>query len=236
MKAMIFAAGVGSRLKELTRDTPKCLMQVGGRAILEHVVERLKSAGVTAVGINVHHHAEQVVRFVRERNNFGIEVRFSQEDRLLDTGGGLKKLASFFEKEQAFLIHNSDIYSSVNLSELVRLHSERNAIGTLAIMKRPSKRGVYVDQAHHLTGWTGESPTHAPGPSETLFAFSGISVASGELFQYMGEEEIFSLIAAYLRAARATDRVWGHPIQDGAWIDIGTPEQLRALNETLDRA
>lgn len=230
MKAMIFAAGVGSRLKELTRDTPKCLMTIGEKTILELVVERLKGAGVSALAINVHHHADQVARFLRDRNNFGLEVLVSHEPSLLDTGGGLKKVASFFSGEDAFLIHNADIFSTVDLEKLVDQHRSRQAIGTLAVMSRPSPRGLYFDSSHRLVGWTGEK---TPPPSGTLLSFCGISVASHEIFSHMEREDVFSIIKTFIAAARSTNKVWGEVVSGVDWTDIGTPEQLTALRSRV---
>jgi NDP-sugar pyrophosphorylase family protein len=229
MKAMIFAAGIGSRLKELTRNTPKCLMEVGGKTMLEHVVDRLTAVGVTAVAINVHHHADQVTEFLKSRSYFGLEVMVSHEPKLLDTGGGLKKVAPFFSGEDAFIIHNADIFSDIDLAELVTHHRDRKAIGTLAVMERPSKRGLYFDAKHHLVGWTEES-TEAPAKS-TLLSFCGISVASHDLFAYMEKEAAFSIIKPYLAAARDSKRVWGVTCNGVDWTDIGTPEQLATLRQ-----
>lgn len=227
MKAMIFAAGVGSRLKELTRATPKCLMEVGGKTMLERVVDRLKAAGVTAVAINTHHHAEQVADFIKSKSYFGLEVLISHEATLLDTGGGLRKVAAFFAAEEAFLVHNADIFSEIDLSQLVERHRSHNAIGTLAVMERPSRRGLYFDANHHLVGWTQEEAA-TPG-SAHLLSFCGVSVASSELFSHMGGEGAFSIISSYLSAARATGRVYGENVTGVEWADIGTPEQLEAL-------
>lgn len=232
MKAMIFAAGVGSRLKELTRATPKCLMEVGGKTMLERVVDRLKGVGVTAVAINTHHHAEQVTDFIKSRGYFGIEVIISHEPVLLDTGGGLRKVAPFFGGEEAFLVHNADIYSDIDLARLVEVHRSKNAVGTLAVMKRPSKRGLYVDSQHHLIGWTQEEK---PAPEEAaLYSFCGISVASHEVFSHMPREGAFSIISSYLSAARATNRVYGELVTGVDWTDIGTPEQLEALRGRIN--
>jgi MurNAc alpha-1-phosphate uridylyltransferase len=227
MKAMIFAAGIGSRLKELTRDTPKCMMEVGGKTMLEHVVHRLASVGVTAVAINVHHHAEKVVEFIKSKNFFGLEVMISHEPALLDTGGGLKKVAPFFSGEEAFIIHNADIFSEIDLAQVVQKHRERRAIGTLAVMEHPSERGLYFDAGHNLVGWTEESIE--PPPTSILRSFCGISVASHELFSYMESAPSFSIMKPYLAAARATRRVWGTEATGSLWIDIGTPEHLDSL-------
>jgi MurNAc alpha-1-phosphate uridylyltransferase len=232
MKAMIFAAGIGSRLKELTRHTPKCLMQVGGITMLERVVNRLKDAGVSSVAINVHHHAEKVIQLVESRQHFGINVTFSHEAALLDTGGGLKKLRAFFEKEDAFFIHNADIYCTSDLNRLMRVHRERNAVATLLVMERPDPRGLYFGQDQKLIGWTGEDkPTQ---PDARLLPFCGISVASGTLFESMGDEEVFSIVRTFLQAARNSSRVFAHSLEASAeWVDIGTPEELFELQRRL---
>jgi MurNAc alpha-1-phosphate uridylyltransferase len=227
MKAMIFAAGVGSRLKELTRATPKCLMEVGGKTMLERVVDRLKAVGVTAIAINAHHHAEQVSDFIKAKSYFGLEVLISHEPTLLDTGGGLRKVAAFFAGEEAFLIHNADIYSEIDLSLLVEEHRSKNAIGTVAVMDRPSKRGLYFDSGNHLVGWTQEERAVPKGAH--LSSFCGISVASHEIFSHMPDDGAFSIISSYLAAARQTDRVYGKLFANVEWTDIGTPEQLEAL-------
>jgi NDP-sugar pyrophosphorylase family protein len=208
-------------------------MPVGETTMLELVISRLKAAGVTSVAINVHHLAEQVTHYVHAKNDFGIEVVFSHEQTLLDTGGGLKKMRSFFENEDAFIIHNADIHSTCDLTALVDLHRTKKAIGTLAVMERASTRGLYFDANGVLVGWTQESQG-APEDGRAL-AFAGISVASGELFSFMESNDTFSLIRPYLAASRGTGRVWAAPIPSEDWIDIGTPEHLARLRELLER-
>lgn len=231
MKAMILAAGLGSRLGELTKATPKCLMRVGPATILEHVISRLRAAGVTAATINVHHHAEQVVDYIARNSGFGLQIEFSREAALLDTGGGVKRAAAFFAGEEAFLIHNADVLSSIDLGALVASHRARGAIGTLAVLRRQSSRGLYLGGDGRLLGWTGEN---APAPQGgELLGFCGISVASHELFRHMPERPAFSIIEPYLAAARSTQRVWGVECPTAQWIDIGTPEQLAAAQRLV---
>lgn len=232
MKGMIFAAGVGSRLKEFTKDTPKCLMVVGGKTLLEHVITRYISVGVREIMINIHHHHQQVIDFVANHQQFGISVSFSYEQKLLDTGGGLKKVRDFFNDEKSFLIHNSDIYSTAPLHDLIQFHSTHHCTATLAVMSRPSTRGLYFDNADHVVGWTSESD-FSPPQDATLLAFSGISVASSKLFDYMPDEDCFSLIVPFLRASRAGAHVLGFRIDGAEWTDIGTPESLIALQGRL---
>jgi NDP-sugar pyrophosphorylase family protein len=207
-------------------------MQVGGITMLERVVERLKEAGVTSVAINVHHHAEKVIQLVESRHRFGIEVTFSHEPVLLATGGGLKKLRAFFEQEDAFFIHNADIYCTTDLACLMRIHRERNALATLLVMERQDSRGLYFDQDHKLVGWTGEQTP--PAPQARLLPFCGISVASGALFESMGDDEVFSMVRTFLHAARTSSRVFAQSLEASAeWIDIGTPEELSDLQSRL---
>jgi NDP-sugar pyrophosphorylase family protein len=224
---MIFAAGIGSRLKDLTKDTPKCLMQVGGVSMLERVVERLKGVGVRSVVINVHHHAEQVIAVVESRHRFGIEVAFSHEPVLLDTGGGLKKVKELFANESSFFLHNADVYCESDLRELLSRHQSRGALATLAVMTRNSQRGLYMTNEMELVGWTSE--TASPPPNAKRFAFSGISICSPEIFSYMPSGDTFSIIDPLLACARATHSVFGFEIDPTTWVDIGTPEQLVAL-------
>lgn len=229
MKAMIFAAGIGSRLQEITKETPKCLVDIGGLTILEHVVTRLKEAGVSAVAINVHHHADKVVDFVKSRGYFGLEVAFSHETSLLDTGGGLKKLAPFFMQERDFFIHNADIYSDINLLSLLEAHRSQDAVATLAIMSRDSKRGLYFDSQFHLVGWSESS--EPPPAQSALYGFCGVSVVSSEIFKYMESADRFSIIRPFMAAALTTHKVLGHTCSGATWADIGTPEKLRKLRE-----
>jgi NDP-sugar pyrophosphorylase family protein len=228
MKAMIFAAGIGSRLGALTQSTPKCLIEVGGTPMLERVVGNLIRVGVTGVVINIHHHAEQVAQFVRSRQNFGIEVALSREEHLLDTGGGLKRAQALFVGAEDFIIHNADIFYTGDLSLLLKEHRSRRALATLMVMTRQSQRGLYFDDAQRLVGWTAEDTQPPPGAVQR--GFCGISICSPELFTYMPDSEKFSLVEPFLAAARATQRVWGcFAAGDATWADIGTPAQLDAV-------
>lgn len=231
MKAMIFAAGIGSRLGQFTQNTPKCLMSLGTGTILEHVISRLKAVGVDEVVINLHHFPEQITTYLAQHRNFGLTVHLSHEPVLLNTGGGLKKVRDIFLGEKAFLVHNADIFCTHDLSTILDAHHAKNAVATLGIMQRASKRGLYIDRTQHLTGWSEEQ---GPAPAESeIYAFSGISVCSDQIFAYMDACDTFSIIESFLLAARATSRVFGSLIPSTGWVDIGTPERLIALQKQI---
>lgn len=240
MKAMVFAAGIGSRLKEFTKDTPKCLMQAGGQTLLEHVLLKLQKVGVSEVVINVHYLADKVTSYLAEKKNFGLSIHISHEQNLLDTGGGLQKVKGVFENEKSFIVHNSDIYCTSDLSTLIAAHNQASAVATLGIVQRETSRGLYFDPSMRLVGWTGAaqgSEAQQSGSGAVLFDFSGISVCSHEIFSYMDSRDRdsikFSIIEPFLKAARSSRRVFGSPIDPEQWIDIGTPETLSLLQERL---
>jgi MurNAc alpha-1-phosphate uridylyltransferase len=231
MKAMIFAAGIGSRLKEFTQNTPKCLMALGSSTILEHVISQLKQVGVREIVINLHHFPDQITDYLKRNSDFGLTVHLSHEPELLDTGGGLKQAKRYFEGETAFLVHNSDIYYTRNLSSLIERHKLKGAIATLGTMHRQSKRGLYFNTDSQLVGWT-EEQISAPLDS-SLLAFSGISVCSSEVFNFMDSRAKFSIVESFLSASRATGRVYSAQMDPTKWVDIGTPEKLSELRARL---
>lgn len=236
MKAMILAAGRGTRLLPLTATTPKALVQVHGHALLEHVILRLKENGYTEIIINVHHLADQIIDFVRRQNAFGIRIEFSHEPELLNTGGGLKNAAWFFDDRQPFLVHNVDILSDIDLSRLRQTHRETGALVTLAVKERPTTRFFLFDEGYGLVGWknaeSGEIKM-ARRPSGRLRAipFLGIHQISPELFQLMTETGAFSIVDVYLRLAREGHPILGFPCPDAKWLDLGRKENFARIQE-----
>ena len=161
MKAMIFAAGTGSRLKRLTAHTPKALIPIGGKPMLEHVILKLKSSGFDQIVINIHHLGNQIVDFLEANNNFGVRIEISDEsDYLLDTGGGIKKATSLLCGNEPFLIHNVDILSNVDLKKLYDTHVQTNPLATLLVSQRNTSRYLLFNKENRLCGWrnheTGE--------------------------------------------------------------------------------
>jgi NDP-sugar pyrophosphorylase family protein len=229
MKAMILAAGVGSRLRPLTDGTPKALIDVGGAPMIEHVIRRLKSAGVTEVVVNLFHLGDQIVNFLASRGNFGLRVAFSREVELLDTGGGLKNAAGFFDDGKPFLLHNVDVLSEIDLVGLHRIHQARQALATLAVQRRTSSRLLLFDHDGLLCGReTREGVEWAPAPVRGVerLAFTGIHVIDPAIFARMTETGIFPITQAYLRLAGEGERIVACRVDGSYWQDIGSPENL----------
>jgi len=231
MKAMIFAAGLGTRLKELTQHTPKALVKVGGITLLERTILKLKQAGIDEIVINAHHFAEQIVDFVSHRD-FGVNIHISLEKNLLDTGGGLKYAAHFFNDGKPFIIHNVDIISDIDLQKMYNFHSRQNAMATLAVRNRETQRYLLFDDNFLLCGRentkTNEKNIITTIPKSTYlqqFAFSGIQVVSSKIFSFMPEKDVFSITELYLFATQS-QKIIGFLHNEGSWADMGKMEDI----------
>lgn len=192
MKAMIFAAGLGTRLQPLTNSIPKALIPVSGKPLLEHVILKLKEAGFDEIIINVHHFPDMVLDFLEQNNNFGIRIEVSDErDVLLNTGGAIKKAGWFFDDGKPFLVHNVDILSNIDLANLYHCHAQSGSLATLVVSKRDTFRYLLFDENNFLRGWknelTGETrPKHLEdATSYTKLAFAGIQILSPEVLTLM---------------------------------------------------
>ena len=237
MKAMILAAGLGTRLRPLTNDRPKALVEVGGRTLLEITLSRLQSFGVRQVIVNVHHFADMVVDYLKKNNNFGMHIELSREEVLLDTGGGLKKAAWFLRdsgghsgKEGAFVVHNVDVISTIDLGRMMRLHLETHALATLAVQERETYRYLLFDEQHQLCGRRvgSDQPPELVRTAQQVqaWAFSGIHIISPRLFAMMTEEGAFSIITSYLRLAAQGEQILSFRADNYYWRDLGRPENV----------
>ena len=241
MKAMIFAAGIGSRLKPLTDNMPKALIPVNGKPMLEHVILKLKAFGFDQIVINIHHLGEQIIDFLKANNNFGIQIFISDEkDYLLDTGGGLKKAQQFLQRDEPFLIHNADIISDIDLKKLYDSHLENNPLATLLVSQRETSRYLLFDKSNKLCGWrnreTGEIKSFYPyfDPSHYQeYAFGGIHVLSPQIFDWLQEwTGRFSIINFYLSVCAKTN-IRAYVAEDLHLLDIGKPETLAQAEEWM---
>ncbi|AFN74913.1 nucleotidyl transferase [Melioribacter roseus P3M-2] len=244
MEAFILAAGLGTRLRPLTDTKPKALVEIKGVPLLDIVIRKLINAGFTRIVINVHHFAGQIISFLNSRKNYGVDIIISDEsDKLLDTGGGLKKAAIYFTGKNPVLVHNVDILSGVDLKEFYRLHIEENNLITLAVQKRKSSRYFLFDEEKNLYGWmnekTGEKKIvrEPEGKTERL-AFNGIHVVHPEVFNYFPEREIFSLVEFYLELASQKNLPERNKISyiehtDSLFMDLGRIENLKKAERYL---
>lgn len=237
MKALLFAAGLGTRLKEHTQDKPKALVNLAGKPLLQHAIEHLKKQGITDITINVFHFADQVISFLEENNYFGIDIHISDErDQLLDTGGGLKKAGTFLKGGEPILIYNVDVISNLDLNVLLKYHQGQKSLATLVVRQRETSRYLMFDHNLQLAGWKNFSNGETRISRPELFAnaqplaFSGIHIIQPELLDLITEEGKFPIMDLYLRLAK------DHSIKafidpSDLWMDLGKPEQLLAAEK-----
>jgi mannose-1-phosphate guanylyltransferase len=234
-KAMILAAGLGTRLRPLTSDRPKALVEIGGRSLLEITLSRLRTFGVGEVIVNVHHFADVVVDYLKANNNFGMRIEVSREEALLDTGGGLKKAAWFFLEDSSgldepFVLHNVDVISTIDLERMRQSHIERGALATLAVQERKTSRYLLFDEQQDLcgrrTGGDRASKLVRPAQQVEALAFSGIHIISPRIFSMLTEEGAFSIIDSYLRLAAQGEKILAFRADKYCWRDLGRPENV----------
>jgi NDP-sugar pyrophosphorylase family protein len=259
-KAMILAAGLGTRLRPLTDHRPKALVEVAGRTLLDLALARLRQFGIHDVIINVHHFADQVTDYLRAHHSFGMRIEISREDVLLDTGGGLKKAAWFFLENSRrpnspnpatddvpFILHNVDVLSTIDLNRMLEFHALHRALATLAVQSRPSSRSLLFNEHHQLCG--RRSANNSPDPTMTVGvpelvrpcaapqprAFAGIHVISPRLLPQLTEDGAFSIITSYLRLAAQGEPILAFPADQYYWRDLGRPENIAQAAADLER-
>lgn len=244
MNAMVFAAGLGTRLQPLTLDRPKALVEVAGKTLLEHNILKLRAAGFDHLVVNVHHFGDQIIRFLDAHQNFGIDIRVSDErGRLLDTGGGLRKALPLFPNADPVLIHNVDIVSEVDVAEVYRQHSAcMESEATLVINQRNTSRYLLFDEGYRLRGWTNIKTGEVKGEKAAVMrAFSGIHVVDSSLLALLNAyashltepDGAFPIISFYI-AQCGTTCFRGYELPDGTpWVDCGKIESLEKAAKIL---
>jgi mannose-1-phosphate guanylyltransferase len=241
MKAMILAAGLGTRLLPLTAGRPKALVEIAGRPLLEITLSRLRAFGIREVIINVHHFADMILEYLKTNDNFGMRIEVSREELLLDTGGGLKKAAYFLMEngglERPFILHNVDVLSTIDLPRMVQVHTESRALATLAVQDRETSRYVLFDEQLQLCGRGSrrDQKTEFPrtSPQEQALAFCGIHVISPRLFAMMMEEGAFSIINSYLQLASRGNKILAFRADEYYWRDVGKLDNLMRAEQDL---
>ncbi|HEY6251028.1 MAG TPA: nucleotidyltransferase family protein [Candidatus Angelobacter sp.] len=244
MRAMVLAAGLGTRLRPLTENRPKALVEISGRTLLEIALSRLRSFGVCEVIVNVHHFAEMIVDYLKTNNNFGMGIEVSGEEVLLDTGGGLKKVARFFtsdperpDEDEPFLLHNVDVISNIDLLRMAQFHTANHALATLAVQERKSSRYLLFDQQLELCGRRAgrdqEPELVRPSAQMQALAFSGIHVISPRIFALMSEDGVFPIVPVYLRLAGQGEKILAFRADEYYWRDLGRVDSVTQAAQDL---
>jgi len=228
MRGMLFAAGLGTRLKPFTDNHPKALAVVNGKTLLERNIEYLKLYGIVELVINVHHFANQIEDFLKKNDYFGVNIQISDEsDEVLETGGGLVKARHLLGNEPFFLM-NVDILTDLDISDLIRFHGENQPLVTLAVSDRESSRKLLFEENMHLKGWrnlnSGEEIIASDFPLKEL-AFSGIHVIHPKIFEMMPDSGKFSIMTTYMELMR-TETILGFDCSGGVLVDVGRPESV----------
>jgi len=240
MRAMILAAGLGTRLRPLTDDRPKALVEIGGKSLLQLTIERLRAFGVREVIVNVHHFADRVVEHIEAHDGFGIRVEVSREAVLLDTGGGLRNAAWFFLEDpdrldEPFVLHNVDVITTIDLGKLRRFLVQNGALATLAVQDRPTRRPLLFDAEGRLSGHRTADGQETIVREQTGLRereFTGVHVISPRLLGLIGKAmgpdlpKVFSIIPVYLRLAAMGYPIVGFDADAFEWRDVGSPESL----------
>ena len=243
MKAMVLAAGLGTRLRPLTNDRPKALVEVAGRTLLEITLTRLRDFGIHEVIINVHHFGDMIQNYLRSNNNFGLQIDISREDEfLLDTGGGLKKASHFFQSrvagEDPFILHNVDVISNIDFGQMLNFHTDRKSLATLAVQERETSRYLLFNESLELcgrrSGRDGKHELVQPAKKALPLAFSGIHIISHRFLSMMSEQSKFSIIDSYLRAAEVGEKILAFRADRFYWRDLGRPENVVQAAADID--
>jgi NDP-sugar pyrophosphorylase family protein len=245
MKAMILAAGLGTRLRPLTDDRPKALVTLGGRTLLQIALSRLHSFGVREVIVNTHHHAYRIAEYLKSNRNFDMRIEVTHEPLLLDTGGGLKNAAPFFldssaDMQEPFILHNVDVISTIDLARMIRFHVEQDALATLAVQDRETSRYLLFDRFGQLCGRRAGRVANTETPAVTgsnaewvqiahdaqALAFTGIHILSPRIFAKMEDEAAFSIISTYLQLAAQGEKIVAFRADEFYWRDLGRLDDL----------
>jgi NDP-sugar pyrophosphorylase family protein len=237
---MLLAAGLGTRLRPLTVDRPKALVEIAGHPLLEIALRRLREFGIRDVIVNVHHFADVVIDYLKKNDNFGMRIEISREEVLLDTGGGLKKAAWFFTTStEPFLLHNVDVLSTIDLHRMLQFHLQSQALATLAVQRRETSRYLLFDEQNQLCGRrTGQNqPPEMVRPLQNsrALAFSGVHIISPRLLESLSGDGAFSIITSYLSLAGGGQKIVAFRADDYYWRDLGRPENVVQATEDVRR-
>lgn len=239
MKALILAAGLGTRLFPITKNTPKALAKINDITLLEILISKLKKNGINEIIINVHHFADQIINFIEDNKQFGIDIRISDERKLLlDTGGGIKNTEWFFNDGSPFLVHNVDVISSIDFKKFADFHQKNGSLASLAVRDRNTSRYFLFDENDILCGWkntsTKEQIITKQSPIIHPYAFSGIHIISPEIFGLIDRAGKFSIVDEYLRLSKDY-KISAFKHDSSLWMDLGKVKNLREAEDIIDQ-
>lgn len=229
---MILAAGFGTRLRPLTDETPKALLKINGKTLLEIVIRKLAGSGIDEFMVNVHHHSQKIIDYLSS-NDFGKNISFSIEKEILGTGGGIKNTAEFFEGCKSFLVYNVDIISGLDIGNLYEFHEHHQPMVTLAIQRRDTTRPLLFDSDNSLVGRMQndvEKKYTDPNGEIYLAGFCGIHIVSAEIFKNFKEQGMFDIFTTYFRLVSENKKILGYDIGDCSWTDVGTLKNLTSIS------
>ncbi len=234
MKAFILAAGLGTRLAPITLDRPKALVELKGITLLERAIRKVNELEVSEIIINIHHFGDQILEFLRLKQNFNLPITLSDErNQLLDTGGAILNARHLIGNEP-FLLYNVDVITTLDLNLLFSYHALKGGLATMAVRQRATDRYLVFDQNMLLSGWknvkSGEEKVSRICEEPRRFAFSGIQIIEPQLLSLITETGKFSIIDLYLRLAKS-EAIYGYPDTSEIWMDLGKPDQLIAAEE-----
>ena len=246
MKALIFAAGLGTRLRPLTNDRPKAMVEIAGKPLLQHVIERVAAAGFDDITINIHHFGQTIIDFLEQKSNFGLDIHISDErSLLLDTGGGILKARQWLDGDEPFLVHNTDIISTLDLRAFYDYHVQHDAMSTILVKERKTQRYLLFDENDRMCGWTNKATGEIKPDAEKLvgkqlneLAFGGLHVISPSIFPHLerfrrAQGDKFSIIPFYIDECKHHLIHGYHPVTDYQWLDVGKPETLAQAQQLL---
>jgi len=235
MKAMILAAGLGTRLHPLTENRPKALVEIQGAPLLHWTILSLARQGFSEVIVNAHHFSDQITDFLehfpRTFRSVSLTLAVSREEQLLDTGGGVQNARWFLDGPEPFLVHNVDVLSDFNLTEIAQAHVRSGALATLGVQARSTSRQFLFDEKSELCGWQSRQSgelrmARSPKVTPTPLSFTGIQMLSPEFFRECTARAPFSLVEAYLQLAGNGHKIMAFQQDSARWADLGRPEQL----------
>ncbi len=231
MKAMIFAAGLGTRLYPHTTNKPKALVEVSSKTLLQHAIEKVAKYGYNQLVINVHHFGDQIIDFLERKGNFGLDIQISDEkDSLLDTGGAILNAATYLEGNEPFLVYNVDVISNIDLKLFREYHEKKGGLATLVVRDRKTERYLLLDDSMQLSGWrnlkTGCENISRQVQKYNFWAYSGIQIINPPIFKLITETGKFPLIPLYLRLSNEYP-IFGYNDPSSLWMDLGKPDQLK---------